>query len=286
MKIALDPYMLRRLPVPEMVRTVADIGYEHIELSPRTEFIPFFKYPRADGERVAEMKRALVETGVKLSSILPLYRWAGPDEESRRAAVKNWKRAIEIAVELGCPLMNSEFNGRPEKAEGSEEAFWRSMEELLPIFEKEGIALNLEAHPDDFCELNDAAVDLVRAIDKPWVNYLYCAPHTFHLSDGAGDVARMLRYAGSKLAHVHIADSMNHKASSGLRYIVNPPGSPARVHQHLDIGQGEVDFGAFFATLREMRFDGVAAVCVFAWEERAIESSSTMLRRVRKELIA
>jgi myo-inositol catabolism protein IolH len=33
----------------------------------------------------------------------------------------------------------------------------------------------------------------------------------------------------------------------GLRYIVNPPGSPARVHQHLDIGQGEVDWEVFLA---------------------------------------
>jgi myo-inositol catabolism protein IolH len=285
MKIALDPYMLRRLPLREMVSTVADIGFEYIELSPRSDFIPFFKYPRADDAKVKEMKSALKDTGVKLSSILPLYRWSGPDEEARRAAVRNWKRAIEIAAELECPLMNSEFNGRPEAAEGSEDSFWRSMEELLPVFKSHGIGLNLEAHPDDFCERNDEAVDLVRAINKPWVNYLYCAPHTFHLSDGVGDVARMLRYAGSKLAHVHIADSMNHKASSGLRYIVNPPGSPARVHQHMDIGQGEVDFGAFFATLREMNFDGVATVCVFGWEDRAIESSNFMLKRVTKELV-
>ena len=57
MKIALDPYMLRKLPMAEMVRTVADIGYEWIELSPREEFMPFFLHPRADDEKVAELKR-------------------------------------------------------------------------------------------------------------------------------------------------------------------------------------------------------------------------------------
>jgi myo-inositol catabolism protein IolH len=121
---------------------------------------------------------------------------------------------IEVAVELDVRTMNSEFNGRPERAAESEAAFWRSLEELLPIFECEGIALNLEAHPDDFCELNNPAVDLVRAINKPWVNYRYCAPHTFHLSDGAGNIADMMRYAGTKLQHLHIADSFNHKGSS------------------------------------------------------------------------
>ncbi|PRX45869.1 myo-inositol catabolism protein IolH [Prauserella shujinwangii] len=284
MKIALDPYMLRGLPMAEMVRTVADMGYEYIELSPRDDFMPFFLHPRADDEKVAELRTVLRETGVRLSSTLPLYRWSSPDETERQAAVRYWKRMIEVTAELECPLMNSEFNGRPERAAESEAAFWRSLEELLPVFEREGIALNLEAHPDDFIERNDPAVDLVRAINKPWVNYLYCAPHTFHLSDGAGNVADMMRYAGSKLRHVHIADTFNHTGSSGLRYILNPPGTPARVHQHLDIGQGEVDWDAFFGTLRELRFDGVATVCVFAWEERAVESGRFMLERVTKEL--
>ncbi|QUH03725.1 sugar phosphate isomerase/epimerase [Saccharopolyspora erythraea] len=287
MKIALDPFMLRKLPIREMVRTVADIGYEYIELSPRDEFMPFFLHPRADDDRVAEFKSALRETGVQVASVLPLYRWSGPDETERQAAVRYWRRMIEVTAELGCRQMNSEFNGRPERPAESEAAFWRSMEELLPVFEREGIALNLEAHPDDFCEVNTPAVDLVRAINKPWVNYLYCAPHTFHLSgdDTGADIPAMLRYAGDKLQHVHIADSFNHKGSSGLRYILNPPGTPARIHQHLDIGQGEVDWDVFFGTLREMNFDGIATACVFAWEERAVDSSKFMLERITKELV-
>ena len=281
MKIALDPYMLRALPFAEVCRIAAEIGYPYIELSPRPDFIPFFTHPRADRARIAEFRKALRETGVELSSVLPLYRWSGPDEDERRAAVRYWKRAIEITVELGCTVMNSEFNGRPEQAAASEAQFWRSMEELLPIFEREGIALHLEAHPNDFIETNDAAVDLVRGIDSDRVRYLYCAPHTFHLGD---DTAAMIRYAAPVLAHVHVADVFNHRASSGLRYIVNPPGSTARVHQHLDIGQGEVDWDVFFGSLREVGFDGILTSCVFAWEERAVDSARFMLERIQHYL--
>jgi myo-inositol catabolism protein IolH len=281
MKVGLDPYMFRHLSIPQMVRTVADMGYQYIELSPRDDFMPFFVHPRADRARVAELKTALRETRVQLSSLLPLYRWSGPDENERQAAVRYWKRAIEIAVELDCGVMNSEFNGRPERAAESEAQFWRSMETLLPIFERGGVTLHLEAHPDDFVEHNTPAVDLVRAINSSQVRYLYCAPHTFHLGD---DVAGMLRYAGPLLAHVHIADSFNHRASSGLRYIINPPGSAARIHQHLDIGQGEVPWDTFFGTLNELGFDGIATACVFAWEERARESSVFMLEQIRGRL--
>jgi myo-inositol catabolism protein IolH len=65
---------------------------------------------------------------------------------------------------------------------------------------------------------------------------------------------------------------------------VNPPGSPARVHQHLDIGQGDVDWDVFFRTLTEVGFDGIACVCVFAWEERARESSTYNLEQIRQYL--
>ena len=277
MKIALDPYMLRDRPFGEVCRIAADIGYDSIELSPRPDFIPFFSHPRADRAKVAEFRTALRETGLVLASILPLYRWSSPDEDERRAAVRYWKRAIQLCVDVGCTTMNSEFNGRPEQAARSEAQLWKSLEELLPIFEREGIALNLEAHPDDFVEENTAAVDLVRAIDQPFVRYVFCAPHTFHLGD---DIAAMIEYAAPVLAQVHIADVLNHRASSGLRYIVNPPGSTVRVHQHLDIGQGEVDWAACFGALAKVGFDGILTSCVFAWEERAVESSRFMFEEI------
>lgn len=277
MQIALDPYMIRDQSLTDIVRVAAETGYDSIELSPREDFLPFFLHPRADTDAINELKTALRDYGIALASVLPLYRWSSPIEEERQAAVRYWKRAIEIAVALDCAVMNSEFSGRPEAKDRSEAAFWRSMEELLPIFEREGITLHLEAHPDDFVEDNTTAVNMVRGFDSPRVRYLYCAPHTFHLGD---DVAAMIRHAAPVLAHVHVADTFNHKASSGLRYIVNPPGSPARIHQHLDIGEGEVDWDGFFGTLAEVGFDGIMTSCVFAWEERAVESSRFMRERI------
>ena len=77
-----------------------------------------------------------------------------------------------------------------------------------------------------------------------------------------------------------MADTFNHKKSSQLRYIVNPPGSTEiRVHQHLDMGQGEIDWDVFFGTLAQVQFNGVLSSCVFAWEDRADDSSRFMRAR-------
>jgi myo-inositol catabolism protein IolH len=279
MRITLDPYMLRGVPLAELPGVVADLGYAHIELSPREDFLPFFLHPRADKATIATFKKALAGAGVSVATVLPLYRWSGPDEDERQAAVRYWKRAIQVAVDLDCRVMNSEFNGRPEAAAASEAQFWRSMEELLPVFEREGVQLRLEPHPDDFVENGHEALSLIRGIDNDLVSFLYCAPHTFHQG---GDMEAIMRDAGPLLTHLHIADSFDHRASSGLRYILNPPGTPARVHQHLDIGQGEVDWDLFFATLADVGFDGIATVCVFAWEERAQESSRFNLAKIRE----
>jgi myo-inositol catabolism protein IolH len=271
--------MLRKVPLLELPRLVADLGYRYIELSPRDDFLPFFRHPRVDDATVAAFRRELAAAQVEVASVLPLYRWSGPDENARQAAVRYWKRAIQITVDLGVTVMNSEFNGRPERPDESEAQFWRSMEELLPAFEREGVRLVLEPHPDDFIEDGIAGVDMVRGINSDLVSFLYCAPHTFHQG---GDLAAVMRHAGPLLTQLHLADTFDHRASSGLRYIVNPPGSTARVHQHLDIGQGEVDWDLFFRTLAEVNFDGIATVCVFAWEERAEDSARLNLAKVNE----
>jgi myo-inositol catabolism protein IolH len=281
MKIALDPYMLRTVPLLSLPRVVADLGYRYLELSPRDDFMPFFVHPRVDRAGVRAFRDALASAEVEVASVLPLYRWSGPDEDARQAAVRYWKRAIEITVDLGVTVMNSEFNGRPSQPGESEAQFWRSLEELLPIFEREGVRLVLEPHPDDFVEDGIAGVNLVRGINSDLVSFLYCAPHTFHQG---GDLAAVINHAGPLLTQVHMADSFDHRASSGLRYIVNPPGSTARIHQHLDMGQGEVDWDLFFRTLAEVSFDGIATVCVFAWEERAADSARHNLALVNEYL--
>jgi myo-inositol catabolism protein IolH len=278
-KIALDPYMFRTVPLADLPGLVADLGYRYIELSPREDFIPFFKHPRVDTAGIRAFKRALDAAGVEVSSLLPLFRWSGPDEDERRAAVRYWKRSIEIAAELGVGRMNSEFNGRPENPSISEARFWQSLEELLPVFERHGVSLALEPHPDDFIEDGIAAVNMIRGINHPSVSFLYCAPHTFHQG---GNVAEIMRAAGPLLTMLHVADGFDHRASSGLRYITNPPGNSVRVHQHLDIGQGEVPWDTFFGTLEELEFDGIMTVCVFAWEERARESSLHNLAEIKR----
>lgn len=294
MKIALDPYMIRHLSLPELCRATAELGYDQIELSPRSDFLDWWVMPRATSARMAAFKQALKDHGVGLATLQPMYRWASPFEDERQWAVRCWKRAIEVAIEMGCDTLISEFGrgASPERSVGErpgantrelcEAAWFRSMDELLPLLEREGLTLSVEPHPEDWVEQLQPAADIVRNIGSKALKLSYIAPHTFYYGD---DMAAMIREAAPVLAHVRVADTFNHKKSSQLRYIVNPPGSTQiRVHQHLDIGQGEIDWDLFFATLAEVKFDGVLSACVFAWEERAEASSRFMRQEIQRYL--
>ncbi len=286
MKIAQDPTPLHHdhalLAFPGVV---AELGYEWIQLTPHVDLMPFYRHPRADDQLLTELKRSCKGAGVGIASLLPVQRWSGPDEWAREAAVRNWKRIIQIAVDLEVRTIGTEFSGRPERAEESEAAFLRSMEELLPIIEREGLDLLIDPHPDDFVEDGLEAVRLLRGLNSTHVGMVFVACHSFHMGHPMREVMR----AGKDLIRlVHVADTMDHHASHGLRYISNPPGNAARVHQHLQIGDGDVDWDDFFGGLGEIGFldrdDTVMCNSVFAEDERAGDMARFQLKTMQDHI--
>jgi myo-inositol catabolism protein IolH len=287
-KIALDPTPFHHThSLLEFPSVAADLGYQYLQMSPHPDFIPFFNHPKADDDLVKKMKKACRGAGVEIVSTLPVLRWSSPDPDAREAAVRYWKRVIHITVELGVDRIGTEFSGRPEKAEESERAFYRSIEELLPIIEKEGLKVFIDPHPDDFVEDGLAAWRVIRGVNSPNVGMVFVACHAFHMG---GNTREILDAVGSRVGIVHMADTMDHRRSHGLRYITNPPGNAARVHQHLKIGDGDVDWNELFEGLKATGFldnpDSVMCSSVFAENESnretAIFQRETMEKSIAK----
>jgi len=285
-KIALDPTPFHHdLGLLEFPRKVADLGYEYLQLTPHRDFIPFHRHPKADDDLVDAFAAACVDAGVQVASVLPVLRWSGPDRETRETAVKQWKRVIEITKRLGVDTINTEFSGRPERAEDSEAQFYWAMEELLPIIEDADLRVLIDPHPDDFVEDGLEALRVIRGLNSKNIGFVYVACHTFHYG---GDMDAVIDAAGDSLQLIHVADAYDHRRSHGLRYITNPPGNPVRVHQHLPVGQGDVDFDAFWRALDRVGFSGredtVAVSSVFAEDENADAVSRFQLDQITKGL--
>lgn len=283
-RIAFDPTPLHAYhELLEFPDITAELGYEYMQLTPHPDFGPFHRHPKADRSLVAALRKRLDSAGVTIPALLPVQRISWPDEVQRVAAVRNMKRIIELAVELGVDTLNTEFSGRPERQEDSEDAFYRSMEELLPVLEKEGVTMNFDPHPDDFIEDGLEAWRVIRGLNSDRIGFVYVAPHTFHMGDRA---ASLIPELGDRLRAVYVSDSFNHHKSHGLRYITNPPGSPARVHQHLKVGDGDVDWDGLFGALKMSGFldreDALIVSNVFAEDERWEDVSRYQLSTIRE----
>lgn len=292
MKVAFDVDVIKDRSITDMVRQVSEWGYKYIEQSPHPRINPFYKHPKASREVMTEYRLALQTYGVEISSFIVVYRWSGPDELRRQAAVKNWKRMIEIAVDMGVQVINTELAGTPDEPEICEEMWYRSMDELLPIIEREGIRVEIQSHPWDFCELSNETADMVKSYRSDNLTYLYSSPHTFFYDKGKGDVKSMLEFAGSDLSHVLLADTMNHTLP--CRYIVNPPGVNAAIHQHLGMGEGEVDFDGIFQALRDMDFanrtfkvggESIITASLFGYPEKMNVQAIETRERIERELL-
>lgn len=283
-KIAYDPTPLHHehglLEFPDVV---ARFGFEHMQLTPHPDFAPFFRHPKADDALVAALKKRAADAGVSIPALLPVQRISWPTEPERQIAVRNFTRVIELASALEVPVINTEFSGRPELTEASEAAFYTSMEQLLPVLEREGIRLNIDPHPDDFVEDGLEAWRVLRGVNSPLIGFVYVGSHTFHYGNRA---TTLIPELGDRLGAVYTADSFDHTRSHGLRYITNPPGNPARVHQHLNIGAGDVDWEELFGVLRATGFlareDAIIVSNVFAEDEDAEASARHQLAELRR----
>ncbi|MDU3078447.1 MAG: sugar phosphate isomerase/epimerase, partial [Mixta calida] len=89
-----------------------------------------------------------------------------------------------------------------------------------------------------------------------------------------------------------VADTMNH--TKHCRYIVNPPGVDAAVHQHVGVGEGEVDFTTLFKTLREMDFanrtykvggESIIASALFGYPEKMKYQAVETRELIERELL-
>lgn len=281
-RIAYDPTPLHHahtlLDFPDVV---ARFGYNHLQLTPHPDFAPFFRHPKADDALVTAFKKRASDAGVGITSLLPVQRISSPVETERVTAVRNFIRVLQLAVELDVRLINSEFSGRPERSEESEAAFYTSMETLLPIVEREGLQLNFDPHPDDFVEDGLEAWRVLRGLNSPAVGFVYVGSHTFHYGDRA---TTLIPELGPRLRAVYAADTFDHRRSHGLRYISNPPGNAARIHQHLNIGDGDVNWTELFSMLAGSGFladpDAIIVSNVFAEDEDAEASAHHQLAQI------
>jgi sugar phosphate isomerase/epimerase len=163
--------------------------------------------------------------------------------EGRRRRIELLRTAVDVAGELGAPLV-SMWSGIAPDDETRELAWIQLVEGCLRVLEhagRRGVMLSFEPEPGmlvetlaDYEELRD------RLGDPPGLGLTLDLGHVVCL-ESLG-VADCVRRAAPTLAHVHIDDARR------------------GVHEHLMFGHGQLDLREALGALVEIGFCGLVAV--------------------------
>jgi len=118
-----------KMPLPELGRHVADLGFGGIELPVR----PGYQVePENVSQGLPKAAKVLEEFGVRIASV------AGPTDE----------RTIAACGEVGVPIIRICVSIGPEGYLATEAAMRRRFDALLPALEKHGVAIGIQNHCD------------------------------------------------------------------------------------------------------------------------------------------
>jgi sugar phosphate isomerase/epimerase len=188
--------------------------------------------------------RVVVETGARY--VLDPRRKHEPtllSDVGHERRVDLLRTAVDVAGDLGSPAVHLWSGVLPAgtSAETGRARLRAGLEQVLPVAEAAGVVLAFEPEPGMLVERVDDLLAVRGDLGDPEALRLTVdVGHLTCVEDEPGP--DVIRRAGDLVAHVQVDDMVR------------------GVHEHLELGTGEVDLPAVLAALHETGFDGLAAV--------------------------
>ncbi len=179
-----------------------------------------------------------------------------PDPQRRRDAIQFASAMIEYGSQLQAPAIIGSMQGKwvlPQTREQALGLLVDSLNELAVVAEKRGVPLIFE--PVNRYETNlinsvTTGCDFLGTLKSNNVKLL---ADLFHMNIEESNIADAIRKAGTKIGHVHFADSNRWAA-----------------------GFGHIDFASIVAALREINYQGYLSAEVLSLPDAEAAASMTM----------
>jgi sugar phosphate isomerase/epimerase len=197
-----------KLSIESCIDQAAEIGFDGVE-------ILHIQMEKESNEYLQNLKRRALVGGLDLCGLSIHQGFVSPDAEKRQQNIDHTNKCIELAYELGIPIIRIN-TGRwgttksfdelmanrgiepPLQGYTDEDGFkWviDSIEKCLPIAEKCGVIIGLENHWG-LARTPEGLIRIIKAIDSAWLKVLLdtgnfledpydkleaCAPHTVYM---------------------------------------------------------------------------------------------------------
>jgi len=231
--------------IEDICRALARIGYQAVEWS-HLHFRPREMAP-------AELRRLVsvpADFGLTANAAGVPADYIVRDERARRQAIERTSEAIAAAGDAGICVL-SVYTGPvsvriPE--EMSEGTAWQmvfdAFDQILPAAEAQRVSLAVEAACGMLAHDYYTTLPLFQRYASDWLGINMDPSHCILYRN---DIPWSIRQWGSRIKHVHVKDAVGRPGRHGDTFIF-----PL-------LGEGLVDWPAFFAALREVDYAGICS---------------------------
>ncbi|MEZ4861420.1 MAG: sugar phosphate isomerase/epimerase family protein [Caldilineaceae bacterium] len=198
-------------------------------------------------ERRRQMKAVMAQYNISIVGLGLSTRFSSPDPAERQANVTDLQRYVELANDLGAPMVRS-FGGNVAEGQSLEQTIdWvaAGLNAAASTAEREGVTIVLETH-DAFCRGAEVAKVLAQ-VSSPAIAAVWDVHHPFRMGESIEETWRLI---GARTHHVHLKDAR--KRADGSWQLVL-------------MGEGEVPCRAVVDLLRRNGYQGYLSM---EWEKK------------------
>lgn len=240
--------------VEDIVKKLKELGFDGAELCLEPEDMRPEKFTQA---RAKELKELMDRIGLEIASVS--YH---ADFEDSKQRLDNTFKSVDIANWLGADVLiiNSERVEESQKAEKWAELAGM-LKELSAKAEKLGVYIAIEPEP---LQIIDDTKDMLKIIDEVGSPNLKTNLDIGHAYITDPDLMESIKMLGDAIVHAHIEDIKD------------------KVHNHLEIGQGDIDLKAMDSAFKEIGYNGYYVVDLFRLGDDPVGVADRTIKALRK----
>ena len=258
MKLAFSTNAFKKFSLREAIRMISAIGYDGVEILCDTPHA----YPGTLTEQeITEINNCIIKEGISVSNLnaFTLYAvgdlyhpsWIEPDLEDRKLRIEHTINCLSLAKKLGSKSISIEPGGPVDLNTFDRNVlikiFRGSLQQILPVAEREGIKILIEPEPNLLIENSKQFLEFVRLMDSDLVKLNFDIGHFFCVNE---DLPKAIYKLSNYIEHFHIEDI-----------------SIERIHKHLLLGEGVIDFKTVFKTIHDIGFEGYCTVELYPYQD-------------------
>jgi len=221
--------------IEAILEALSQIGFDGVELCLESVDMRPENFTQAKAD---DLKRFMGGIGLEIASVS--YHGDVEPVDQRRS---NTIKALEVTKWLGADVLiiNAE-----RARDGEEKEQWRGLtdrlKDLTALAEDRGVNVAVEPEPLLVVGDIDDMIRLMDDVNSPRLKVNLDIGHAYITDPSLPDTIKQL---GDAIVHTHIEDIKD------------------KVHNHLELGQGDIDFAAMQAALKEIGYNGYYVVDLF-----------------------